>query len=139
MEPVAGADGLLYINDSKGTNVDSVRAALTGVPPGRTVLILGGRDKHGAFHFLRAPVEAACKAVFCIGEAGPAIAEQLKGIATPVSVVRDLDAVFAALHRTAAPGDTVLLSPGCASFDQFANFEERGRHFKTLVGRCRAN
>jgi len=139
MEAVPCGDGLHYNNDSKGTNVDSVLAALTGVPAGRTVLILGGRDKHGAFGTLRDPIERTCKAVFCIGEAGPAIAGQLKGVAVPVKVVADLEAVFAALPKTAAAGDTVLLSPGCASFDQYANYEERGRHFKALVGRCRAN
>ena len=139
MEPVPSADGIRYINDSKGTNVDSVAAALTGVPAGRTVLILGGRDKHGAFNLLRDPAERICKTVFCIGEAGPLIAEQLKGIGAPVKIVADLEAVFAILPGAAAAGDTVLLSPGCASFDQYANFEERGRHFKALVGRCRAN
>jgi UDP-N-acetylmuramoylalanine--D-glutamate ligase len=139
MEAVTGADGLRYINDSKGTNVDAVLAALTGVPAGTTILILGGRDKHGAFETLMGPVGRTCRAVLCIGEAGPAIAERLKGAAVPVTVLKDLEAVFAALPGTAAKGDTVLLSPGCASFDQYANYEERGRHFKALVGRCRAN
>jgi UDP-N-acetylmuramoylalanine--D-glutamate ligase len=139
MEPVPSADGLRYVNDSKGTNVDAVLAALTGVPAGSTVLILGGRDKHGVFGALRDPVERVCRAVLCIGEAGPAIAEQLRGAAVPVRVVPGLEAAFAALPGTARPGDTVLLSPGCASFDQYRNFEERGRHFKALAGRCRAN
>ncbi len=84
-------------------------------------------------------MERACRAVFCIGEAGPAIAGQLAGIAVPLRVARDLEAVFAALPETASPGDTVLLSPGCASFDQYADFMERGRHFKALAERCRAN
>ena len=139
MEAVASADGLHYINDSKGTNVDSVLAALTGVPAGTTILILGGRDKHGAFETLKKTAGHTCKAVFCIGEAGPAISEQLRGIGTPVAVLPDLEAVFAALPGMAAAGDTVLLSPGCASFDQYANYEERGHHFRALVGRCRAN
>jgi UDP-N-acetylmuramoylalanine--D-glutamate ligase len=137
MEVVPSRDGILYINDSKGTNVDSVLAALTGVPAGRTFLILGGKDKGGDFTALREPIERICKSVFCIGAAGGTIFGQLKGTSVPLLRADGLAEVFKALPGLAAGGDCLLLSPGCASFDQYANFEERGRHFKALVTSCR--
>jgi UDP-N-acetylmuramoylalanine--D-glutamate ligase len=139
MEVIPSADGLLYINDSKGTNVDSVLAALTGVPAGRTLLILGGKDKGGNFTVLKDPIARTCKAVFCIGQAGSVIYAQLEDLAVPRCRVPALADVFDHLKEAARPGDCVLLSPGCASFDQYANFEERGRHFKTLVKACPGN
>ena len=139
MEVIPSTDGILYINDSKGTNVDSVLAALTGVPPGRTLLILGGKDKGGDFTVLKDPIARACKVVFCIGQAGSAIYAQLEGLTVPRWRVPALADVFDHLRETARPGDCLLLSPGCASFDQYANFEERGRHFKTLARTCQGS
>jgi len=139
MEIVPSNDGLTYINDSKGTNVDAVVAALTGVPEGRTILILGGKDKGGDFTMLKTPILKKCKAVFCIGQAAQTILRQLEGLAVPRRQAEDLVAVFRALPDTADPGDVVLLSPGCASFDHYRNYEERGRHFKDLVRTCQEN
>ena len=139
MEVVPSRDGATYINDSKGTNVDSVLAALTGVPEGRTVLILGGKDKGGDFTPLKDPVGRMCKIIFCIGQAGDTIIRQLKGLCVPIHRAQGLPDVFKALQEVVQPGDCVLLSPGCASFDQYRNFEERGRHFKDLVKACQEN
>jgi len=137
MEVVPSQDGILYINDSKGTNVDSVLAALTGVPAGHTFLILGGKDKGGGFTVLKDPITRICKGVFCIGQAGGAIFSQLEGVPVPRLRAEGLAEVFKTLPGMAVAGDCLLLSPGCASFDQYADFEERGRHFKALVKSCR--
>lgn len=139
MEVVQSDDGILYINDSKGTNVDSVLAALTGVPVGRTFLILGGKDKGGDFTVLKESISRVCKSVFCIGQAGKVIYGQLEGIPVPRFRAEGLVEVFHALRDVAVRADCLLLSPGCASFDQYLNFEERGRHFKALVKACREN
>jgi UDP-N-acetylmuramoylalanine--D-glutamate ligase len=136
MEVVPSTDGILYINDSKGTNVDSVLAALTGVPAGRTFLVLGGKDKGGDFTALRDPIARICKGVFCIGQAGGTISGQLEGLTVPRLRAEGLAEAFKALSGMAVAGDCILLSPGCASFDQYADFEERGRHFKALVKTC---
>jgi UDP-N-acetylmuramoylalanine--D-glutamate ligase len=96
------------------------------------LLILGGRDKHGDFSKLVAPVARAARIVFTIGEAAPIIEESL-GAAVPEERSRTLDRAVARAALLARAGDTVLLSPACASFDQYANFEERGRHFASLA------
>jgi UDP-N-acetylmuramoylalanine--D-glutamate ligase len=130
-EPVAEIDGVTYINDSKATNVDSVRVALEAVER-PAILIAGGRDKGGDFGSLRALVEAKVHMLIAIGEAR----ETMKAVFSDVAEVRFEETLEGAV-RTAAdrasPGTTVLLSPGCSSFDMFANFEERGRVFKHAV------
>jgi UDP-N-acetylmuramoylalanine--D-glutamate ligase len=132
MELVAGEGGVTWVDDSKGTNVDATRKSLEGCPPGTVLLILGGRDKHGDFAALAPDVARAARAVLTIGEAAPAIEGALAGkVAVERAVTMDR-----AVSRAAAlahPGDTVLLSPACASFDQYRNFEERGDHFAALA------
>ena len=129
---VAESAGVRWIDDSKGTNVDATAKSLEGHRPGTVLLILGGRDKHGDFAALRDLVRKNARAVLTIGEAAPAIERALEGAAS-VERCGSMDAAVAHAARMARPGDTVLLSPACASFDQYRNFEERGRHFADLA------
>ena len=131
LEEVGSVDGVLYINDSKATNVASTLVALRALADdaaGRPVhLILGGQGKAQDFAPLRGPV-SACASVHLIGEDAPLLAEAVGGV-----VDGDLETAVARAAQAARPGDVVLLSPACASFDQFPDFEARGRAFKDLV------
>jgi UDP-N-acetylmuramoylalanine--D-glutamate ligase len=135
LEEVPSTDGVLFVNDSKATNVASTLVALDAFLPGSIHLILGGQGKGQDFSPLRAPVQAACRAVYLIGEDAPAIAAALEGTSVPVLDCGDLERAVAAARHNASRGETVLLSPGCASFDQFADFEARGERFRELVAR----
>jgi UDP-N-acetylmuramoylalanine--D-glutamate ligase len=128
-ETVAEIDGVRYVNDSKATNPSAAAAALRSFEGG-VHAILGGSRKGGSFDGL--PVDSVCTA-YLIGEAAEAIAGALAG--TGVEVVRsgDLERAVAEASRRAQPGDTVLLAPACASFDQYRDYEERGEHFRALV------
>ena len=136
LEEVAVVDGVTYINDSKATNVESTHAALEACEE-RVRLILGGDDAKGEdFGLLRDPVAAVCSAAYLIGEAAP----RLRAALGRLVAVEDCGDLGQALERAAAeaePGDIVLLSPACASYDQFRNFEERGDCFRDLVERIR--
>jgi UDP-N-acetylmuramoylalanine--D-glutamate ligase len=125
--------GIRWINDSKGTNVDASVKSLEGMDEGRTVLILGGKDKKGEFERLRPLVAAKAKAVLTIGAASARIGQALAGTA-PVVPCGTLERAVAWASEHAVAGDAVLLSPACASFDQFESFEHRGRRFEELVG-----
>jgi UDP-N-acetylmuramoylalanine--D-glutamate ligase len=131
-ELVLEAAGVRWINDSKGTNVDATAKSLEGFPEKSVLLILGGRDKHGDFSTLKAPVGRATRLVLTIGEAAPFIEKALSS-AAPIERAETMDRAVARASEIARPGDTVLLSPACASFDQYKNFEERGRHFAQLA------
>jgi UDP-N-acetylmuramoylalanine--D-glutamate ligase len=134
LEEVATHAGVVYVNDSKATNVASTIVALEAFPPEERIhLILGGQGKGQDFSPLRAPVERACAAVYLIGEDAPAIARALEGVAPPVRESGELERAVSACARAAKAGDVVLLSPACASFDQFADFEARGERFRGLV------
>jgi len=125
-------DGVRYVNDSKGTNVDATLKSLEGFPPASVILILGGKDKAGEFERMRELVAEKTRAVITIGKAADRIASALEGVANIVPMGDMQHAVqWAAEH--AGPGETVLLSPACASFDQYRNFEHRGEHFEELV------
>jgi UDP-N-acetylmuramoylalanine--D-glutamate ligase len=130
LEEVATVDGVLYVNDSKATNVDSTLVALRSFAGTRVHLILGGRGKGQDFTPLRAPVEAGCARVYLIGEAAPALRDVLGEQARDCG---DLERALDAARAAARPGEVVLLSPACASFDQFEDYEARGRAFKALV------
>ena len=132
MALVRELDGVRWINDSKGTNVDASLKSIEGLDNGRVFLILGGKDKKGEFERLRGLVERKAKAVLTIGEAAPRIEEALRGAADLVSC-GTMDRAVALAADRAATGDVVLLSPACASFDQYDNFERRGEHFEELV------
>jgi UDP-N-acetylmuramoylalanine--D-glutamate ligase len=130
---VAEIGGIRFYNDSKATNVDATLKAIEAFPD-PLLVILGGKDKGGDFTLLREPLRRHARLVLLIGAAEEKIAAQL-GDAVAVERAGTLDrAIELALER-AHPGDTVLLAPACASFDQFENFEHRGRVFRQLVGR----
>jgi UDP-N-acetylmuramoylalanine--D-glutamate ligase len=131
LEEVARRDGVLFVNDSKATNVDSTLVALASFDA-PVHLILGGRGKGQDFTRLRAPVAVHAAACYLIGEDAPVIAAALEGAAVAVHDCGDLERAVAAATAAARPGEVVLLSPACASFDQYASFEERGAHFKRL-------
>jgi UDP-N-acetylmuramoylalanine--D-glutamate ligase len=131
-ELVAEARGVRWINDSKGTNVDATLKGLEGYANASVILILGGRDKHGAFASLLPAVARVARRVLTIGEAAEPIERALAGSAEIERAGTMENAVLRA-SEIARPGDTVLLSPACASFDAYANYEERGHHFATLA------
>ena len=130
---VARSDGVLWVNDSKATNVASTLVALDAFPAGAVHLILGGRGKGQDFSALRAPVEGRCEAVYLIGEDAPLIAAALASVSIPVHECGELELAIARAREAARDRDVVLLSPACASFDQFADFEARGERFRELV------
>jgi UDP-N-acetylmuramoylalanine--D-glutamate ligase len=128
LEEVATVDGVLYVNDSKATNVDSTLVALASFDQ-PIHLILGGGGKGQDFTPLREPA-SRCAGVYLIGTDGPAIGREIgAGIECG-----DLATAVARARAAARPGDVVLLSPACESYDQFDNYEHRGRVFKELVG-----
>jgi UDP-N-acetylmuramoylalanine--D-glutamate ligase len=133
MQIVGERDGVLYVDDSKATNPAAVAAALASFE-GPIVLILGGSEKETDFAEVL-PLLSRCRCVVCQGEAGPRIFGFLKksGVEAKVCVVRDLASAVAEARKVARSGDVVLLSPGCASFDQFAGYAQRGEAFASLV------
>ncbi len=131
MEPVVERHGVLWVDDSKATNVSATRTALESV--GRpVVLLLGGKDKGEDFGALAGPAGAA-RAVLAFGAAGPRIAEALAPAAAAALLGSDFRAVLERARGLAEPGDVVLLSPACSSFDMFENYEHRGRVFSELA------
>jgi UDP-N-acetylmuramoylalanine--D-glutamate ligase len=132
LEEVATVRGVLYVNDSKATNVAS---AVVGIEsfPGGVHAILGGRGKGGDYRPLAAALAGRARAAYLIGEAAPEIGAALAGAGVPVHDCGDLAAAVAAARAAAQPGDVVLLSPACASYDQYRSFEERGDRFRSLV------
>jgi UDP-N-acetylmuramoylalanine--D-glutamate ligase len=133
MEIVADRAGVLYVDDSKATNPAAVAAALSSFQR-PVVLILGGSEKETDFAEIL-PHLGGCRAVVCQGEAGPGIFEYLRsaGWGDISYLVADLGEAVAEVRTLARTGDVVLLSPGCASFDQFAGYAERGEAFARLV------
>jgi UDP-N-acetylmuramoylalanine--D-glutamate ligase len=132
MEPVATIEGVAYVNDSKATNPHAVLAALDGAK--RVVLIAGGRNK-GLDLSTLASAAATVRAVVAIGEAGPAVADAFAAAGVAVERAGSMDEAVARASALASPGDTVLLSPGCASFDMFADYKARGEAFRAAVKR----
>jgi UDP-N-acetylmuramoylalanine--D-glutamate ligase len=128
---VAEIDGVRYVNDSKATNVFAVRRALEASDD-PVILIIGGRDKREDFSSLAPLLQGHARAVIAMGEAQAKILEAI-GACCPAETADGMaDAVTKAARR-AVPGDMVLLSPGCTSFDMFRNAEERGEVFRQAV------
>ncbi len=135
LEHVGRVAGINFVNDSKATNVDSVCYALRSIDT-PVYLIAGGRDKGGEFEKIEEYGKGKIKSILAIGEAKDKIFGAL-GQAFPVQFAQTLPDAVKQAFETAFPGETVLLSPGCASFDQFENFEHRGRVFKDAVGQLK--
>jgi UDP-N-acetylmuramoylalanine--D-glutamate ligase len=131
LEFVRQLDGIDFYNDSKATSVDATLKALDAFPGGLWV-ILGGKDKGLDYTALREPLAAKARAALLIGAAAGKIAQQISG-AAPLVDAHTLDAAVSHAYSHAAPGDTVLLAPACASFDQFNSYEHRGETFKKIV------
>ncbi len=132
MEWVANHRGVDWVNDSKATNIESTLVALRSLER-PAVVLLGGRGKAGAdYERLAGPLRAA-RAVVCFGEAGPVIAEGLERAGLAPVRQPSLDSAVEVAASLAQSGDAVLLSPACASFDEFTDYEHRGRHFADRV------
>jgi UDP-N-acetylmuramoylalanine--D-glutamate ligase len=131
LEFVAEVNGVSFYNDSKATNVDATLKALDAFP-GNLLVILGGKDKGGDFTLLREPLRQRARMVLLVGDAAEKIGAQIEGT-VPLERPKTMDRAVRLAFERALPGDTVLLAPACASFDQFQNYEHRGRVFKQLV------
>lgn len=131
IETISTARGVTWVNDSKSTNPDSLRVALEAAAK-PLILLAGGRAKETDYSELLPLVSSRTRLVILFGEAAPMLSEAWCGIPSPI-LAKDLPAAVSAARSRAVSGDTVLLSPGCASFDQYRNFEERGEHFRKLV------
>ena len=134
-EIVASSDGVRFINDSKATNPESTLPALKSakVP---TIVLMGGYDKGIGYDILFAQELPHLKAVVCYGSTAAIVAESAKKYGVErIYRVRDLEEAFDKAFQISAPGDDILLSPASASWDAYSNFEERGDHFRELVGR----
>ncbi|MEM7480434.1 MAG: UDP-N-acetylmuramoyl-L-alanine--D-glutamate ligase [Acidobacteriota bacterium] len=132
MQRVAFARGVAWYDDSKGTNASATIKSLQDLPDGAVHLILGGRAKGEDPSALALPVARKARRVYLIGEAAGAFERVLAG-AAPMERSGTLDAAVASAAGKVQPGDVVLLSPACASFDQFSSFAQRGEHFQQLV------
>jgi UDP-N-acetylmuramoylalanine--D-glutamate ligase len=131
LEPVANIHGVSYYNDSKATNVDATIKALESFP-GNIHIILGGKDKGSDYTVLVPLLRERAKGVYLIGAAAEKIDSQIAG-STRIVHSGTLDRAVRQASEAAVSGDIVLLAPACASFDQFENYEQRGRIFKQLI------
>jgi len=132
LESVGEVDGVLWINDSKATNVSSTLVAIAGMTR-PTVLLLGGRHKGEPYTALAEPLRRIARAVIAYGEAGATVAHDLEGVVPLVQMGSDFESVIAKARSLAQPGDVVLLSPACSSYDMFTNYAERGATFRRLA------
>jgi UDP-N-acetylmuramoylalanine--D-glutamate ligase len=133
LEFVARVHGVDFYNDSKATNVDATAKAIAAFPGG-IHLILGGKDKGSDYTLLSPLLRERVRAVYTIGTAAAKIESQLRGVVS-IHSCETLEVALSAAATTALPGEVVLLAPACSSFDQFENYEQRGRVFKELVSR----
>jgi UDP-N-acetylmuramoylalanine--D-glutamate ligase len=133
LEFVAEISGVTFYNDSKATNVDATKKALEAFP-GPLIVILGGKDKGSPYTPLRELVQDRARLALVIGAAAEKIAADL-GDAVPLERAGTMERAVQIAMRRSKPGDVVLLAPACSSFDQFENYEHRGRVFKELVAK----
>lgn len=131
LEYVGTFGGVTFVNDSKATNVDATYQALKGLS-GPIILILGGRHKGGSYEILRGVIREKVKTLILMGEAREIIWSDLKDL-VETYMVDDLPQALSVAFQVASPGDLVLLSPACSSFDQFRDYQERGEVFRELV------
>jgi UDP-N-acetylmuramoylalanine--D-glutamate ligase len=135
LELAAEADGVRWYNDSKATNVDAALKAIAAFDEPLWI-ILGGRDKGSDYRPLIEPLRARARGVLLIGEAADLIASQFEPSGLPVERCGGMAAAVAHARAHARSGDIVVLAPACASFDQYENYGQRGRHFKELAARA---
>jgi UDP-N-acetylmuramoylalanine--D-glutamate ligase len=128
---VATINGVEYYNDSKATNVDATAKAIAAFSSG-IHLILGGKDKNSDYRLLSQLLRDRVSAVYTIGSAAQKIESHLRGLVS-LNSCETLEKAVNAAASAARPGEVVLLAPACSSFDQFENYEQRGRAFKQLV------
>ena len=131
IEPLGMVKDILWFNDSKSTNVNSLKVALESFNE-KVILLAGGKEKESDYSLLRELIKDKVKALVLFGSGAESLSRQWKETVRSVTV-NDLEDAVEVVQTLAENGDTVLLSPGCASFDQYADFEERGNHFKELV------
>jgi UDP-N-acetylmuramoylalanine--D-glutamate ligase len=132
IELVREVGGVRFVNDSKATNVAAARRALDSFPGSRLHVILGGLGKAEPYESLAAAFKPGDRA-YLIGDAAPQIADALRAAQVPYVLAGDLESAIAEAASVASAGETVLLSPACASYDQFENFEARGEAFRRLA------
>ncbi len=132
LEYTATVNGVRYINDSKATNVNSCWYALESMPA-NTVLILGGKDKGNDYSEILPLVKEKVKAIICMGKDNAKLLDFFTGQVPEIHDTHSIDEAVATAAAISRPGDTVLLSPCCASFDLFSSYEDRGRQFKDRV------
>jgi UDP-N-acetylmuramoylalanine--D-glutamate ligase len=132
LQKVRSVHGVDYYDDSKATNLDATARALASFPAGSVHLILGGKDKGAEWHRLAPLARLHARRVLLVGEAAPVIRRALGGV-VPLEDCGTVQAAVQTAARSAAPAEIVLLAPGCASFDQYRNFEERGDDFARAV------
>jgi UDP-N-acetylmuramoylalanine--D-glutamate ligase len=135
LEEVGVVDGILYVNDSKATNVSAAARGIESFEGG-VHAILGGSLKGGGFEGLREPVAERCRACYLIGAAAGRLAADLEPAGVELRRCGDLETAVREASAAARPGEVVLLSPACASYDQFRDYEERGDRFRSLVPRA---
>ena len=133
LEPVAEHGGVLWVNDSKATNVAATKSALASLDR-PVVILLGGKDKGEPFAPLGSALAGRARAVLAYGAVGPRIERELRGIVPVELLGTDFNSVVSRAARLAQAGDIVLLSPACSSYDMFDNYEHRGRRFTELAG-----
>ena len=133
LESVREFEGVRYVNDSKATNVNAVWYALESFEHEKVVLIAGGRDKGNDYATLRPLVREKARAVVALGESAEKVMRELGASAPAAESAGSMEDAIRRARRLARPGDIVLLSPACASFDMFDNYEDRGDTFKRLV------
>jgi UDP-N-acetylmuramoylalanine--D-glutamate ligase len=136
LEEAGTVRGIRCVNDSKATNVDSTMVALKTFTHKNVLLILGGLHKGSPYQPLQPLIDSVVKGILTIGSAAAKVDEDLSGSA-PIFPCGDLKTAFATALHIGVPGDVLLLSPACASFDQFRDFEDRGDQFKALVQSAR--
>ena len=132
LEKVTKVAGVEYINDSKATNVDACWYALESMKT-PTILIIGGKDKGNDYDAIKPLVKQKCAGLVYLGADNSKLHDNFDGLGIPVRDTHSMKECVEACYEMAKPGDTVLLSPCCASFDLFKNMEDRGEQFKTLV------
>jgi UDP-N-acetylmuramoylalanine--D-glutamate ligase len=132
LEPVLKVRDVLYINDSKATNVNAAWYALESMKT-KVVWIAGGTDKGNDYTDLYELVKQKVKAIICLGVDNDKLHRHFKDKTPAMQDARSMNAAVKAAYELAEPGDTVLLSPACASFDLFKNYEDRGKQFKEAV------